>query len=218
MKFTNTQVFNFPGAIRGMRNPMNSWFVSDSNFSSSFPAEPILGPKDLGLATNLVSAGPEHRKFLRQIIVSVDIEAPRYWWQEFDAYKVGITSNSCSTMHRLQAYEFTIDMFETEFNPKEPPNGNDEFFWTVLLNYLNDLRREFLETKDMKVFRKMKQALPESYIQRRTITFNYEVILNMFLQRENHRLKEWSRDFVGWALRLPYMKEFIDAAKGKREG
>ena len=215
MKFEHTEVFNWTGAMRGMRNPMDSWSKSDTVESICDTTEPYritgtvgiyvrvvtIGENDLGLAQRLIRAGAEHRKFLRQILVSVDIIAPRYVWTEMDTYKIGTTANSCSTMHKLANYPITSDMFEFD--------GKDTPFFTQLVEDLEAMRCKYNQTKDMEDFRMLKQALPESFLQRRTVTLNYETILNMLHQRKNHRLKEWSTDFVGWVRSLPYAEELL---------
>lgn len=218
VKFEKTEVFNFEGALRGMRNPMDSWDKSDSGWGCYDGASPIcrnrpincpvpqfvLGPNDLDLALRLIRGGTEHRKFLRQIFICVDIVAPRYWWQEFDTYKIGTTENSCSTMHKLADYPITLDMFEID-------EGTDDDFWEEQIEVLEYFRKMFVETKDGKYLRTLKQRLPEGFLQRRTVTMNYEVVLNQLRQRENHRLSEWRFDFVRWAHELPYMPDFYEA-------
>lgn len=221
MKFENTQVFNIEGALRGMRNPMDSWDKSDSHLcdyyedciikSSAMCGNDmvdydcyIIGEKDLNLAQKLIKAGGEHRKFLRQIFISVDISAPRFWWSEFETYKIGTVSNSCSTMHKLSSYPITNDMFEYE-----ALDDFDEEYWFYTIKYLENLRLKYIETKDYSYFRRLKQVLPESFIQKRTITMNYENVLNIIHQRKNHSLKEWSKDFIEWTKELPYAEELL---------
>ena len=162
-----------------------------------------IGLNDLELAQRLIKAGNEHAKFLRQIFVSVDISAPRYWWSEFDTYKIGTTANSCSTMHKISAYPITKEMFEIDTNMTE------DTYWNIVIDHLESLRQKYNETNDIKWFRYLKQELPESFIQKRTVTLNYAVIRNMYLQRKNHRLKEWSINFINWIKSLPYAKELI---------
>lgn len=226
MKFEETKIFNLEGALRGMRNPLDSWRLSDSktclelnlecNNCPSYVSydqpckgsnQYILGQSDLKLAGKLIKAGDEHAKFLRQIFVSVDITAPRYFWSEFDTYKIGTTSNSCSTMHTLSKKKIDVDMFEID--DIDNLSSDDIMVWADLIYYLEKLRTKYNETKDYKYFRKMKQALPESFLQKRTVTLNYEVIKNILHQRKNHRLKEWNTDFVDWVKGLPYSKELI---------
>jgi len=205
MKFEHTEVFNFEGAIRGMRNPMDSWGKSDSH--SFLECECFfIGGNDLNLAQSLSKAGGEHRKYLRQIFVSVDISAPRYWWAEFDTYKIGTVANSCSTMHTLTRKAITSDMFELDYV--------DEFD-SNLISHLDTLRCLYNETKDIKYFRKLKQLLPESFIQKRTVTMNYENILNMINQRSAHKLKEWSVDFIKWAKSLSYANSLLFLEESK---
>ena len=214
LSFNNIKVYNFEGAIRGMRNPMNSWKLSDSGIDEEYGLDSFtdfhIGPKDLKLAKSLIKAGTEHRKFLRQIFVCVDITAPRYWWQEFDTYKVGTTANSCSTMHKLQSIPFSAEMFAID---SENLENEDMNFWVNTIAYLNHLREKYNRTKDMNTFRLLKQALPESFKQLRTITFNYENMLTFERQRGKHRLKEWNEDFIGFVYSLPYAEEFIKATK-----
>lgn len=293
MKFENVRVFNFEGAIRGMRNPKNSWNKSDSFFGLvnvedtevdygivekwmkkkhpevdlcdyvyddkelnkefdildkwlikngtlkkdndeliSYVEVAFIGPDDMRLAQQLIKAGPEHRKFMRQIFVSVDITAPLYWWKEFDTYKVGTVANSCSTMHKIHAKEFTLEDFSCEhlITPETAPG---EYDWTgeyydvpiVCLKYtidtLNIYRKKYLETKDKRYWWQMIQLLPSSYNQKRTVTMSYE---NLFAicskgQRRFHKLNEWSgqdnqdsENFISFARSLPYSQEllFID--------
>jgi len=199
MKFENTQVFNFEGALRGMRNPKDSWDKNDSRYDKNYNY--IIGKNDLKLAQVLINAGKEHRKFLRQIMVCVDITAPRYWWSEFDTYKVGTTANSCSTMHKLDAYPITIDMFEID----EIFDEYDSIYNTI--DMLEGLRKLYNETRDIRYLRAMKQRLPESFLQKRTVTMNYENIYEMVRQRSVHRLKEWSKDTMEWIESLPYFNE-----------
>ena len=203
MKFENTEVFNFEGVFRGLRNPLESWDKSDSvPVVPDWYDEYVIGENDLKLAQRMIKGGNEQSKFLRQIMVSVDITAPRYWWSEFDTYKIGTVSNSCSTMHKLKDYPFTIDMFEIDEEYSKET-------WQYIINYLEKMRLAYQITKDIKFLRAMKQALPESFKQKRTITLNYAVIRNMFLQRRHHKLKEWSTDFINWVGSLPYSKELI---------
>ena len=210
IKFENTEVMNFEGAIRGMRNPMNSWCLSDSGwFDSGFCLSDdwrfAIGEKDLNLMKRLINAGTDHRKFLRQILVSVDITAPLYWWKEFDTYKVGTVANSCSTMHKIHEKKFSLDDFSCEKLFEK---------YSSLLEYhiiplLNDARDAFLETKDKKYWWQMIQLLPSSYNQKRTVTLNYEVLRNIAESRKNHKLDEWSIGFMEWIDSLPYAKELI---------
>lgn len=214
MKFEDTEVWGFEHAIRGMRNPMNSWEKSDSGYvDKRFNDQFHIGPNDMKLMKNLISAGPEHRKFLRQIFISVDITAPLYWWKEFDTYKVGTVANSCSTMHKLKDTPITKDCFEM--------SGREYFpividalvktydFWYWLIDALEYLRKKYLETKDKKYWYELIRMLPESWLQKRTITMSYENVANIYSQRMNHKLPEWSKDFIQWADNLPYFKELF---------
>jgi len=210
MKFENTAVYNVDGAIRGMRNPLSSWDRSDSAWRDGVF---VIGEADLTLAKKLIAGGTEHRKFLRQIFVSVDITAPIYWWSEFDTYKVGTTANSTSTMHTLAKRPITPDMFERD-NP--PVEGDDEF-WQDLCAQLEQLRQKYNETQDYAYFRALKQRLPTAFLQTRTVSLNYEVILNILRQRTHHRLREWSRDFIAWARSLPYQELLTLPEKAKSE-
>ena len=261
MKFENTEVFNFEGAFRGMRNPLASWHKSDSIFYMDCEHEYsesavevahawaekmtedlekdtdnyieahdqafeekldwlyenglrymkedhhstgiYIGPNDMGLAKRLISGGTEHRKFLRQIMVSVDITAPLYWWKEFDTYKVGTTANSTSTMHKLASTPITLDCFEIDdFNPV--------FYEPIqLIEALEDLRQKYNETKDKRYWKELVRWLPNGWLQTRTITMNYENLRSMYHQREHHKLVEWSDAFCKWVESLPYAKELI---------
>ena len=218
IKFENTEVFNFEGAIRGMRNPLNSWDKSDSeigkcNMSGAYQCEECeyknidtkvrvcIGPNDLALMKKLIRAGSDHRKFMRQILVSVDIIAPLYWWKEFDTYKVATVSNSCSTMHKIHSKAFSIDDFSID------PSTRSYFVDTLV--ECESLRLKYLETKDKKYWRALIQLLPSGYNQRRTITLNYETLYNIYGSRRNHKLDEWSIGFMDWIKTLPYANELI---------
>ena len=208
IKFENTEVMNFKGAIRGMRNPLNSWDKSDSHWIKYKDASTnecldesfLIGENDLNLMKRLINAGTDHRKFLRQIIVSVDITAPLYWWKEFDTYKVGTVANSCSTMHKIHDKKFTLDDFSIE----HLTNGSLSLFEYHLVPELNSNREKFLKSKDKKYWWQMIQLLPSSYNQKRTVTLNYEVLRNIAHSRENHKLDEWSIGFMEWIDSLPY--------------
>lgn len=282
MRFENTAVMNFEGAIRGMRNPMNSWAKSDSQFgiyceyedsisddvynvanawaeyelqNTNFETEEdyskefdkisdakytwlwqqgsaligmdhhytldLIGPKDMDLCRRLINGGPEHRKFLRQIFVSVDITAPLYWFKEFDTYRIGVTENSTSTMHKLASTEITLDCFETDdlstnlYWNKNFITGNQEEDLESfnectghLLYALEGLRLKYLETKDKRYWKELVRWLPNGWLQTRTVTMNYENLRSMVHQRMGHKLSEW-RSFLEWANTLPYAKELI---------
>ena len=217
MIFTHTEVFNFYGAFRGMRNPLESWNNSDSEFCEN-DYDTTLGVNDLTLAQKLIKAGPEHRKFLRQIMVSVDINAPLYFWKEFDTYKIGTTANSTSTMHTLANTHITERCFEMEdldnslimFDNNEPysPNLSIKEYWETLINDLEYLRSKYNKTKDIRYWKELIRLLPESWLQTRTVTMNYENLRNIYSQRKNHRLSEWHK-FCLWIKNLPYAQELI---------
>lgn len=210
LKIEKTKVFNLEGAIRGARNPMNSWNKSDSYYDEN--GNYILGENDLSLAVRLRSAGSDHRKFMRQIFVSVDITAPLYWWKEFDTYKVGTVANSCSTMHKIHAKEFELDDFSFDDMMIEFAVGDDplefEFMYSKVIENCEILRRRYIETNDKKYWRALIQMLPESYNQKRTITMNYENCINMYYSRSNHKLNEW-HTLCDWIETLPYFKEIV---------
>jgi len=222
IKVDNIDVWGFEHAIRGMRNPLSSWDKSDSEVAfhafENFPLDDEnankyrelndkygvnlkIGSNDLDLMRRLYKAGSEHRKYLRQIFVSMDITAPLYWWKEFDTYKVGTVANSCSTMHKISAKEFTLDDFSIEhlndFNKAQMLN---------LVNVLNANREAYIRTKDKSDWWQLIQLLPSSYNQKRTITMNYENVVTMIKQRTGHKLDEWN-NFVDILSELPYIKE-----------
>lgn len=210
MKFENTEVWGFKHAIRGMRNPLESWDKSDSIFENSLQCFNVIGENDLNLMQRLINAGPEHRKFMRQILVSVDITAPLYWWKEFDTYKVGTVANSTSTMHKLALTPITLDCFETDdVEVLEELNYEVSCWWGELIVWLEKLRQKYNETKDKRYWKELIRLLPESWLQTRTVTLNYENILSMIHQRKGHKLTEWSKDFIEWAESLPYAKELL---------
>lgn len=214
MKFEDTEVWGFEHAIRGMRNPMNSWEKSDSGYiDKRFNDQFHIGPNDMKLMKNLIPAGHEHRKFLRQIFISVDITAPLYWWKEFDTYKVGTVANSCSTMHKLKDTPITRDCFEMSGHEYIPMVLGDTVktydFWYWLIDTLEYLRKKYLETKDKKYWYELIRMLPESWLQKRTVTMSYENVANIYSQRMNHKLTEWSKDFIQWADNLPHFKELF---------
>ena len=281
MKFENIRVYNFEHALRGMRNPKNSWHLSDSKFgmtqdenildyarevaqswTESWVAQAenvderdraavnedhinwlmdngilkyedgideyaFIGPKDMKLAKALIAGGSEHRKFLRQIIVTVDITAPLYWWKEFDTYKVGTVANSTSTMHKLTSKPITLDCFEIDdYDPHDldiPLDGMDgvpvevSALVQVILDGCENLRKKYLETNDKRYWKELVRWLPEGWLQTRTVTMTYENLLSMRHQREHHKLTEWSGTgydivtptFIKFAQDLPYSSDFI---------
>ena len=186
MLFENTEVFNFDGALRGMRNPKESWNKSDSEWETHINCNKdevytkfSIGKNDLKLAQTLIRAGSEHRKFMRQIFVSVDITAPLYWWKEFDTYKVATVSNSCSTMHKLADTPITKDCFEMgDFTPFID-NFKIDLSWQTIVTYLEQLRQKYNETKDKRYWKELIRLLPESWLQKRTVTMNYENLLGI---------------------------------------
>ena len=238
IKFENTEVMGWEHAIRGMRNPMNSWEKSDSGYRcpyyennervcSGCKENICVGPNDLDLMKRLRNAGTDHRKFMRMITVYVDITAPLYWWKEFDTYKVGTVVNSCSTMHKIHAKEFSLEDFSHEHlmgydNSNyweedddnacfiEKRQGNFEavvvpqsILEDLLIPMLNTAREKYLATKDKKFWWQMIQLLPSSYNQKRTVMLNYEVLANIYKSRRNHKLDEW-RELCEWIKTLPY--------------
>lgn len=214
IKIENAEVMGWEAAIRGMRNPMNSWERSDSDWDLRSDKEDAdwyyrVSQNDLSLMQNLTTAGTDHRKFMRMIVVYVDIIAPLYWWKEFDTYKVGTVANSCSTMHKIADKEFTIDDFSCEHlnDDRSAEVSNLEWF-EHLITHLNRDRKRFIETKDKQYWWQMIQLLPSSYNQKRTVMLNYEVLANIYKSRCNHKLDEW-RDFCSWIESLPYAKELI---------
>ncbi|RHP33985.1 hypothetical protein [Lachnotalea sp. AF33-28] len=200
IKITNTSVMNFDNAIRGARNPMNSWAKGDSRYEGDTF---IFGPNDLDLAKRLCRAGRDHRKFIRQIFVSVDIQAPLYWWKEFDTYKVGTVANSTSTMHKIHSKPFDVEDFSHDHLT---PDGLSVL--RQLVDSLEDFRRLYLETKDKQYWYTLIQLLPSSYNQLRTCTMNYENIRQIYYARKEHKLEEW-RSLCGWMEELPYFKELF---------
>lgn len=236
IKIENVETYGWEAAIRGMRNPMNSWERSDSCYDWPEPDILKIGPNDLDLMTKLAKGGSDDRKYMRMIGVTLDITAPLYWWKEFDTYKVGTVANSCSTMHKIQAKEFTLDDFSHDHLLKYGKFGDsvDSFDWAMtvedgetnsvshydsidILNFtidvLNNFRDKYNETHDKKYWWQMIQLLPSSYNQRRTVMLNYEVLKNIYPRRSYHKLDEW-REFCKWIETLPY-SEIIT---GKKEG
>ena len=200
LKVKDIEVMNLKNAIRGARNPMNSWAKSDSYFENG---EYVLGENDLSLAMRLRTAGSDHRKFMRQIFVSMDITAPMYWWKEFDTYKVGTVANSTSTMHKITSMPFDISHFSTDKMDKHTLE-----FMQGIVEYLEKLRLEFIETKDKQIWYDIIQLLPSSYNQMRTCTMNYENLVNIYHARKNHKLNEW-HTFCDYIKTLPYASELI---------
>lgn len=213
LKIESTEVMGWEAAIRGMRNPMNSWEKSDSEqkyyFDECEGADKgiyryTIGPNDFDLMTRLRNSGTDHRKFMRMIVVYLDITAPLYWWKEFDTYKVGTVTNSCSTMHKIADKEFTIDDFSIEHlnDDRSAEVSNLEWF-EHLITHLNRDRKRFIETKDKQYWWQLIQLLPSSYNQKRTVMLNYEVLANIYKSRKDHKLDEWHK-FCNWIERLPY--------------
>lgn len=229
IKIENIQTMGWEGALRGMRNPLNSWGKADSAYASDIERTDtniaaygtklnrydfVVGQNDLALCLKLIKSGSEHRKFLRMIHVQMDITAPLYWWKEFDTYKVATTSNSCSTMHKIAAEEFASEDFSDE---------HLETRWLACLDdtivpLLNRARTKFLETKDKRYWWQMIQLLPTSCNQRRTIDMSMETVLNILHQRKHHKLDEWIELCDAMLKQIPYCQEFYDAMKGEPNG
>ena len=207
LKVERISVMNMENAIRGARNPMNSWARMDSYYDDK--GNFVLGENDLSLASRLAVAGSDHRKFLRQIIVSMDITAPLYWWKEFDTYKVGTVANSCSTMHKIQAKEFSRDDFSCDRMTEEALAVLDS-----VIAFLEAERVKFNETKDKAPWHNMIQLLPSSFNQMRTVSMNYEVLINIYYARRHHKLAEW-HTLCEAIESLPYAKELILVKKEK---
>ena len=232
LKIENTEVYGWEAAIRGMRNPKNSWDKSDSFYGCKLPTRNdeydfykcdgtytfwydcygaagvhFVGSNDLKLMKTLAKAGTDHGKFLRMINVTMDVTAPLYWWKEYDTYKVGTVANSCSTMHKIHAKEFTLDDFSCEHLIRYEEVHRD---WLGdledLIDDLNFARKKFLETRDKKYWWQMIQLLPSSYNQKRTVQLNYAVLKTIYFARKDHKLDEW-HTFCDWILSLPYFKE-----------
>ena len=199
IKIENIDVYGWEAAIRGARNPMNSWHLMDSCTNNG---EFEIGEKDYDLLRRLTIAGPEHRKWNRMVTVTMDITAPLYWWKEYDTYKVATVANSCSTMHKIQAKEFTLDDFSCEHLEEYP-----KWLLSEVILELNKNRKDFNETKDKDYWWQMIQLLPSSYNQKRTVHINYETLGAMYRQRKHHKLDEW-REFCSMIEGLPY-SEFI---------
>ena len=208
LKVERVSVVNMENAIRGARNPMNSWARMDSFYNEK--GEFVLGENDLALASKLAVAGSDHRKFLRQIIVSMDITAPLYWWKEFDTYKVGTVANSTSTMHKIQAKEFSREDFSCDKLTQDALSVLDN-----LIEYLEKERVSFVETKEKSHWLNMIQLLPSSYNQLRTVSMNYEVLINIYYARRHHKLSEW-HVLCDAIEALPYAEKLI-LVKGDKE-
>lgn len=211
IKIEKVSVMNFENAVRGARNPMNSWDKMDSYYDEK--GNYTIGENDRGLCMKLCKAGSDHRKFMRQIFVSVDITAPLYWWKEYDTYKVGTTANSCSTMHKIHSKpielsDFSIDDFNIDDDYNEI--SLEDMFINVVAD-CESLRLKYLETKDRRYWKGLIQLIPSSYNQLRTCTLTYENLVNMYHARKNHKLNEWV-DFRKWIETLPY-SEFITGEK-----
>ena len=201
IKLERTSVLNLENAMRGARNPMNSWDRTDSYYDEN--NNYILGENDLGLATKLAKAGPDHRKFIRQIFVSVDITAPLYWWKEYDTYKVGTVANSTSTMHKSHSKAVEEADFSTDHMTEE---SRKHFFSFV--DYMEEVRKKYVESKDKTYWYDLIQMLPSSYNQLRTCTLNYETLSNIYYARKAHKLDEW-HVLCDWIKTLPYAEELI---------
>ena len=268
IKIENTQVFNFEGAFRGLRNPMNSWHLSDSKGGCEFNCDYLyddayevatsyypdlesdsseeqeyeldcvreklmnelvdkgttyfpssgregcyffLGARDLALAQRMIATGTDESKFMRQILVSFDLTMPLYVWKEFDTYKVGTVANSCSTMHKLTSTPITKECFSWDgYSDMKliDPTGSPDAFFKMHIDNLEQLRQLYLETKDKRYWRALIQLLPDGWMQKRTITLNYQVLRAMYFARRHHKLQEW-HDFCHWIESLPYAKELI---------
>ena len=230
MKFENIRVYNFENALRGMRNPLASWKKIDSEFGVrprvEVPEGAVItheyenglceyakiGPNDMGLAKRLIAGGSEHRKFLRQLFVTVDITAPLYYFKEFDTYRIGVTENSTSTMHKLASTPITLDCFELEDYSPELDMIDDVPLGLRVDSFIDDLeqmRQKYLMTNDKRYWKELVRWLPNGWLQTRTVTMNYENLLSMYHQRRNHKLTEWSIDFINFIKSLPYASDFL---------
>ena len=230
MKFENIRAYNFENALRGMRNPLASWKKIDSEFGVrprvEVPEGAIItheyenglceyakiGPNDMGLAKRLIAGGSEHRKFLRQIFVTVDITAPLYYFKEFDTYRIGVTENSTSTMHKLASTPITLDCFELGDYSPELDMIDDVPLGLRVDSFIDDLeqmRQKYLMTNDKRYWKELVRWLPNGWVQTRTVTMNYENLLSMYHQRRNHKLTEWSIDFINFIKSLPYASDFL---------
>ncbi|MBQ9557862.1 MAG: hypothetical protein IJU94_04570 [Clostridia bacterium] len=207
IELMRTSVMNFENAMRGARNPLNSWARSDSFYDEN--GNYVLGENDLSLAVRLCKSGSDHRKFVRMIFVSVDINAPLYWWKEYDTYKVGTVANSCSTMHKIHSKPFSLDDMSTDRMDEA-----SKAVMQLVVDRLEALRLEYNETKDKSLWYSMIQLLPSSYNQMRTCTLNYETLINIYHARRSHKLDEW-HVFCEWIESLPYAKELITGLCGE---
>ena len=209
------EVFNFEGAFRGLRNPLDSWHLADSEVKGAVKAF-HMGPKDLNLAQRMIGAGTDESKFMRQIFVSVDITAPFYWWKEFDTYKIGTVANSCSTMHKITSYPITQDFFSIDedwddliaFEDEDGVTCTITEAYAGVVEICESLRQRYLESKDKRIWRALISILPNGWMQKRTVTLNYQVLRAMYFARRHHKLQEW-HDFCAWIESLPYAKELI---------
>lgn len=229
IKIENIQTMGWEGALRGMRNPLNSWDKADSIYASDIERTDtniaaygdklsrydfIIGQNDLALCLKLINAGSEHRKFLRMIHVQMDITAPLYWWKEFETYKVGTTSNSCSTMHKIAAKPFDFEDFSYEHL-----HWLSKDYLQAIITVLNDCRNEYINNPaDKSLWWQMIQLLPSSYNQRRTIDMSMETVLNILHQRDHHKLDEWIELCDTMLKQIPYCQEFYNAMKGEPDG
>lgn len=218
MKFENTEVYNIENAIKAMRNPLESWEKGDSKNVTLYKRNHMeayifkMGEKDKALAQRLIKAGSEHRKFMRQILISVDITAPLYWFKEFDTYKVGTVANSTSTMHKLASTPITLDCFEIDDYNDDLAMIDDQHLGVRISQWIDDLeqlRQRYLQTGDKKYWKELIRWLPEGWTQTRAVTLNYESVYNMIHQRKNHKLKEWSEDFMNWAKTLSHADDLL---------
>lgn len=203
IRLERTSVMNLENAIRGARNPMNSWARMDSTYDEE--GNFCLGPNDLDLGKRLRKAGSDHRKFIRQIFVSVDITAPLYWWKEYDTYKIATVANSTSTMHKIHSKPFELDDFSHDHLTEESLT-----FMGTIIERLESIRQKFIAEKKKEDWYDLIQLLPSSYNQMRTCTMNYETLVNIYFARRNHKLQEW-HTFCHWIEELPYAKELIIA-------
>ena len=209
IKLERTAVLNLENAMRGARNPMNSWARIDSYYDEE--RNYVLGPNDLDLARRLAKAGPDHRKFIRQIFVSLDITAPLYWWKEYDTYKIATVANSTSTMHKIHSKPFGEEDFSTDHMTEETKKR-----FMAFVGYMEEVRKKFVETKDKSYWYDLIQMLPSSYNQMRTCTLNYETLSNIYYARRAHKLEEW-HTLCDWIKTLPYAEDIILNKQTKAE-